>query len=146
MGIHKAIETPEIMHDLFIKYQVSTKQNPILIQDFVGKDGKEVNRKKERPLTMEGFEMYCFSKGLPADLSQYFANREGRYEDFVPVCRVIRKTIRQDQIEGGMAGIYNPSITQRLNGLTEKSEVDQIINIKKLPDWLTDPIPVSNQN
>ena len=31
--------------------------------------------------------------------------------------------IRQDQIEGGMSGIYNPSITQRLNGLTDKSEV-----------------------
>jgi hypothetical protein len=30
--------------------------------------------------------------------------------------------IRQDQIEGGMAGVYNPSITQRLNGLKENIE------------------------
>lgn len=50
------------------------------------------------------------------------ANREGRYAEFVPICRTIKQRIRNDQIEGGMAGIYNPSITQRLNGLTEKTE------------------------
>jgi hypothetical protein len=42
--------------------------------------------------------------------------------------------IRQDQIEGGMVGQYNPSITQRLNGLTEKTDVttggDKINEIK----------------
>jgi len=32
--------------------------------------------------------------------------------------------IRQDQISGGMVGQYNPSITQRLNGLVEKSQVE----------------------
>jgi hypothetical protein len=31
--------------------------------------------------------------------------------------------IRQDQIEGGMVGQFNPSITQRLNSLTEKTDV-----------------------
>ena len=30
--------------------------------------------------------------------------------------------MRQDQIEGGMAGMYNPSITQRLNSLVEKTQ------------------------
>ena len=36
-----------------------------------------------------------------------------------------------------MAGIYNPSITQRLNGLTEKTETEVIVSEKvkaKLPD------------
>ena len=35
----------------------------------------------------------------------------------------IKKAIRRDQIEGGMVGQYNPSITQRLNNLTEKTDV-----------------------
>ena len=35
--------------------------------------------------------------------------------------------ISGDQIQGGMAGLYNPSITQRLNGLVEK--VDNTVNI-----------------
>jgi hypothetical protein len=39
-----------------------------------------------------------------------------------------------------MAGIYNPSITQRLNGLTEKSEIKQDVNINKMPEWLKAPI------
>jgi hypothetical protein len=30
--------------------------------------------------------------------------------------------IRNDQIDGGMVGQYNSSITQRLNGLVEKTE------------------------
>jgi hypothetical protein len=123
-GRPKAIETPEKMWELFVEYESWVRQNPIEVQDFVGKDGDEVFRKKNRPLTMEGFEMHVFGKGIATDLDQYFANREGRYSNFVSICSRIRKTIRQDQIEGGMAGIYNPSITQRLNGLVEKVQED----------------------
>jgi len=123
MGKPKYIETPEKMWEHFEAYRQEKKSNPILVQDFVGKDGDEVNRKKERPLTLEGFEVWCFEKGIISDLSDYFENKQGRYADYIPICRVIRKIIRNDQIEGGMAGIYNPSITQRLNGLTEKSEM-----------------------
>jgi hypothetical protein len=123
MGKPKYIETPEKMWEHFEAYRQEKKSNPILVQDFVGKDGDEVNRKKERPLTLEGFEVWCFEKGIISDLSDYFENKQGRYADYIPICRTIRKIIRNDQIEGGMAGIYNPSITQRLNGLTEKSEM-----------------------
>jgi hypothetical protein len=100
-----------------------SKRNPILVQDFVGKDGFEVDRKKERPLTMEGFEVWCFENDIISDLSKYFANTDNKYSEYCAICHTIRKTIRTDQIEGGMSGIYNPSITQRLNGLTDKSEM-----------------------
>jgi hypothetical protein len=72
---------------------------------------------------MEGFEVYCFDNGIINDLSDYFGNKDGRYSSYADICLRVKKTIRNDQIEGGMAGIYNPSITQRLNGLTEKSEM-----------------------
>lgn len=119
----KNIETPEKMWEYFEAYVKEVKGKPFLVQDFVGKDGDEVYRKKEKPLTLEGFELYCMREGIIADLSQYFANTEQRYTDYQTICRAIRKTIREDQISGGMAGLYNPSITQRLNGLTDKSEV-----------------------
>lgn len=77
---------------------------------------------------MEGFENYCWKNDIARDLVQYFTNREGRYQDFVTVCTYIKKEIRDDQINGGMAGIYNPSITQRLNNLTEKIEQTQIVH------------------
>lgn len=122
MGKHKYIETPERMLNLFEDYRTEVKANPKLKNDFAGKDAQEVIKKFERPLTMEGFENYVFKKGLNADLSHYFSNYEGRYTDYLAICSHIRREIRQDQIEGGMVGIYTPSITQRLNGLVEKQE------------------------
>ncbi len=123
MGKHKYIETPEKMWELFEQYRAYTKSRPILVQDFVGKDGDEVNRKKERPLTIDGFECWCYDNEIISDLSNYFANSDNKYSDYSTICLRIRKAVRTDQIEGGMSGIYNPSITQRLNGLTDKSEM-----------------------
>jgi hypothetical protein len=122
----KNIETPELLWDLFTEYVQFKKENPILVHDFVGKDGDSVQRKKERPLTIEGFECYLYDKGVIGDLSHYFANTGGKYEGYLTICSRIRKAVRNDQIEGGMAGIYNPSITQRLNGLVEKSQNENV--------------------
>jgi len=133
----KNIETPEKMLELFEEYREKEKLNPIKVMDFVGKDGEMVYRDKETPLTMEGFECYCFEKGIISDLSHYFCNLDGRYKDYVVICSHIRKTIRQDQIRGGMAGIYNPSITQRLNGLVEKQSTEVTATVKQLP-WVDD--------
>ena len=123
-GRPKAIESPELLWEHFCNYKQWAKDNPIKVQDFVGKDGQEVYRLRERPLTIEGFENYCFEHRIINDLSDYFSNKEDRYTDFTAICSRIRKTVRQDQIEGGMAGIYNPSITQRLNSLVEKQQTD----------------------
>jgi hypothetical protein len=123
MGKNKYIETPEKMWELFELYKTETKSKPILKHVFVGKDGISDNEKREKPLTLEGFECWCYDKGIIGDLSHYFANTGNNYSDYLTICSRIRKAIRTDQIEGGMAGIYNPSITQRLNGLTDKSEM-----------------------
>lgn len=131
MGRTKLIETPEIMWELFLKYKKETKDNPILIKDWVGKDANMVLREKEKPLTVDGFECWCFDNSIISDLSHYFMNLENRYKDYIGICSRIRKAVRNDQINGGMAGIYNPSITQRLNGLVEKQEtkIDATIEI-----------------
>lgn len=122
-GRPKKIESPEIMQSLFEEYIEETKSNPILKHTFVGKDGKSVYEKRERALTLDGFELFCYKEGIINDLNDYFSNKDGRYQDFATICSRIRKRIREDQIQGGLAGVYNTSITQRLNGLTEKSEM-----------------------
>jgi hypothetical protein len=134
MARNKLIESPEILLDYFKSYKEETKKFPIKVQDYVGKDGIEVKRERERPLTMEGFESWCFDNGIINDLWDYFSNKNQKYSEFSTICMHIRKVIRQDQIEGGMVGIYNPSITQRLNGLTEKTESK--VEITDAPDWL----------
>jgi hypothetical protein len=117
----KYIETPEQMYELFEAYKANRKPREIQKATVKG----VVSEFHMPPLTMEGFDVYVMnyegtqSKGV----EQYFSNREGRYSAYVDICARIKREIRQDQIEGGMVGQYNPSITQRLNNLTEKTDV-----------------------
>lgn len=141
MAKHKYIETPEKMWELFEAYKSEVKSNPRKKHVFVGKDGNSDFERLEVPLTIEGFECWCYDMGIIGDLSHYFANTNDRYSEYLTICSRIRKAIRKDQIEGGMVGQYNPSITQRLNGLTEKVQNEQNININKMPEWLKAPIP-----
>lgn len=135
MGRYKLIDNPNHLWNLFISYKEECKSNPFLVHDFVGKDGVSVYREKQRCLTMEGFEEYVADiPDMPMDLKDYFANTNDSYADFSPICSRIIKAIRRDQIEGGMAGIYNPSITQRLNGLADKTESRVISEQPLFPD------------
>ena len=120
------IQSPEQLWELFTEYKRQTKNNPILKHTFVGKEGRSEYSELERPLTIEGFECYCADLGIIQDLSNYFANTNGRYKRFSTILTRIRKEVRNDQIGGGMAGIYNPSITARLNNLVEKKEITNV--------------------
>lgn len=121
MGKHKYIETPEKMYELFLAYKKEVKDNPRKKHTFVGKDGNSEYELLERPLTIEGFKCYCYD--LIGCVEQYFKNQDNLYTEYIPICSRIKENIRRDQIEGGMVGQYNPSITQRLNGLTDKQDV-----------------------
>jgi hypothetical protein len=117
MGKHKYIETPEKLQELFEQYKGSLK--PREIQKATAAGVKSEFHKP--PLTFEGFLNFC--EDTICCVHQYFENRDNRYLEYVNICTRIRRLIRQDQIEGGMVGQFNPSITQRLNGLTEKTDV-----------------------
>ena len=119
----KYIETPEKLWEHFENYKNETKSNPIKKHVFVGKDGNADYELIERPLTVDGFEVWCWRNEIINDLSNYFANSNNKYSEYSTICSRIRKEVRNDQIEKGLAGIYNTSITQRLNGLTDKSEI-----------------------
>jgi hypothetical protein len=134
MGKKKYIETPEIMWEHFLSYKEHVKSNPIIVKDWVGKDATDVYREKERPLTIEGFECWCYDNDIISDLSNYFANYDNKYSEYLTICSRIRKAVRNDQIEGGMAGIYNPSITQRLNGLVDKTETSVKVEQPLFPE------------
>lgn len=134
IGRPRCIESPEKMWELFQGYLNLINANPILVEDFVGKDGDRVLRQKTRPLTMEGFRAYGYDNQVT--IKHYFDNQDNAYEDFCTICSRIKDIIRANQIEGGMVGIFNPSITQRLNGLKEhqETEIKGTLNIPNLPD------------
>ena len=136
MGKRKYIETPNKLWEFFLAYKKEVKNNPILVQDYVGKDAEMVYRAKEKPLTIDGFECWCYDNEIIGDLSHYFANTNNKYDEYLTICSRIKKAVRTDQIEGGMSGIYNPSITQRLNNLVEKqeTEIKGSLSIPNVPD------------
>lgn len=117
MGKHKYIETPEKLYELFEEYKKSLK--PREIQKATPKG--VVSEFHIPPLTMSGFRTFGYKKGVT--IHHYFSNSENAYNEYRSICSHIEDEIRTDQIEGGMVGQFNPSITQRLNGLTEKQDV-----------------------
>jgi hypothetical protein len=130
------------MWELFEAYKDNIKNNPIkkieqkkgtvvLAKNYEGEAPNDfVEMPIQRPLTIEGFENYCADNGIINDLGDYFSNKDGKYSEYSTICKRIKRVIRQDQIEGGMVGIFNPSITQRLNGLVEKTD-NKNTNINK---------------
>ena len=120
--------TPDEMWNYFTKYQFDLKRNPFIVKDWVGGAGREVKREKEKPLTQEGFENFLRDKGVIKNIGDYLTNKNGQYGEFTEVLNRIKSVIRQDQIEGGMAMIYQPSITQRLNNLVERTENKHEVN------------------
>jgi hypothetical protein len=122
MSKPKYIETPEKMWELFQAYKKEVKENPRIKVEYVGRNGDKVQTPLEVPLTMEGFSNYLRREDVTTNLHDYLANTNGAYDAYSSICRAIREEVRQDQIEGGMVGQYNASITQRLNGLTEKTQ------------------------
>lgn len=126
MGRPNNIKDEQQLWELFLEYKDFVKNNPYKVIDYVGKDAIPVQREKERPLTFEGFECFVWDKGVSKGIDHIFANQNGRYKRFLSICSRIRKEIRNEQIQGGMAGMYNPSITQRLNNLVDKQQVQVV--------------------
>jgi len=102
------------------KDDVAEQSKEWLKVDYVGRNGDKKETPQKVPYTMEGFERFCYNNY--GCVNQYFDNKQGYYDDFVTICTRIKREIRENQIVGGMLGFYNPSITQRLNSLTDKTE------------------------
>jgi hypothetical protein len=137
-GRPRNLKSPEHLYEIFTKYKKYVKDNPYLVEDWVGKDATPVIRKKERPLTMEGFKIFV-ADSVDIDflnVKNYIENHENRYPEFEGVVTRIKQEIRDEQIGGGMAGMYNQNLTARINGLAEKTqtELSGTLNVPKLPD------------
>jgi len=118
----RIFKTPEELKAAFEEYKEhlkeKAKQWPKV--QYVGRNGDRVEDYPKLPLTMEGFRVYCYDEGI-GTVKHYFDNKDGYYDEFGVICSRIKEEIRNDQITGGLLGQYNPSITQRLNGLVEKT-------------------------
>jgi hypothetical protein len=131
-GRPRNVDSPQTMWDLFEEYKLDLefKADDWLKIQYVGKDAVRKVDAYKIPMTFEGFKRYCWDEEV-GDVEDYFVNDSRKYPEFSSICARIKNTIRENQITGGILGVYNPSITQRLNGLVEKQEtkIDQDISI-----------------
>jgi hypothetical protein len=119
----RIFKTPEELESAFELYKedlIEQGKEWMNVQ-YVGKDANRVSDPMKVPMTLEGFERFC--RNNYGEVGQYFDNKDSLYNDFVAICSHIRKEIRENQIIGGLLGVYNASITQRLNSLTDKQEI-----------------------
>ena len=118
------------MWDLFLEYKKEVKDNPRIKIEYVGKEGVRVETPIERPLILDGFYSFCQNK--IGCVHQYFKNQDDLYDDYMPIVTRIRDEIRNEQIDGGMCGSYNSTITARVTGLYDKQEITTTSTIQLL--------------
>ena len=121
----RIFKSPEELEHAWTLYKESLREEALewVKVQYVGKEGQRMEDALKLPYTMEGFEVFCYKNF--GTVEQYFKNKDEYYTNFVPICSHIKKEIRSNQITGGLLGVYNPSITQRLNSLVDKSEVTE---------------------
>lgn len=132
----RIFRSPDELEKAWILYKEDLKIEALewVKVQYVGKEGQRMSDPFKLPYTMEGFYVFCYKNyGV---VKEYFLNREGYYDDFNTICSHIKEEIRSNQITGGLLGVFNPSITQRLNGLSEsiKQEVSGSLNVPNMPD------------
>lgn len=144
MAKHKYITIGQ-MKDMWAAYKADLISNPRIRKVLCQKTAEMVDEELRRPFTMEGFSVFCRNYHN-VTISHYFDNTDNAYEEYRGICSHIREEIRQDQIEGGMVGQYNHSITQRLNGLTEKQENTITANVIHTTLDLGNEIPTDSNS
>lgn len=125
-------KTPEQLRNAAQGYFEWCDKNPIRGARNVHnrKDGKVTGDELlPRPYTFEGLSLHI---GIN-DYAQFVRDNQER-DGFKDVFDYIRNTIRDNQICGGMVGIYNPNLTARLNGIAEQMQVAEM----PAPQFLND--------
>jgi hypothetical protein len=120
-GRDKIFKTPEILWEAAEEYFQWCVDNPLLRQDYVGKDADEVWRKFARPFTIAGLTIFLdVNPGYWHDFRKQNAEDKG----FTDIFKKIDAIIYNQKYEGAAIGLYNPMMISRDLGLIDKSETD----------------------
>jgi hypothetical protein len=79
----------------------------------------------ERPYTMQGLCLYlnCGINYFNQFEESLKGKNDSRSKDFSLTITRIRETIQDQQVGGGLIGAYNPMLTARILGLTDKQDI-----------------------
>lgn len=130
MGLGHKLTVEEYL-DWIEKYIKETKANPKLVQEFVGKDGKSVQREKEMPISLKGFKNYMYKHGYK-NMYNYIYNNKNIHDEYIEASQHLKDLCEQDHADGAMVGIYNGQITGRLNGWADKTETSANVTVTQI--------------
>ncbi len=133
----RIFKTPEELEKVWKEYKEDLKirESEWMKVQYVGVKADRVTDGVKLPYTFQGLKRYCWDENIGC-IEQYFTNQDDCYGDFISICSRIKNEIKEHQIIGGMNGFFNPSITQRLNGLVDKKEttINAEPRVFNLPD------------
>lgn len=131
-GRDKLFESPEKMWEAACEYFQWCEDNPLIEEDWVGKDAMKVERKKMRAFTLHGLCQYL---GCNTEYFRNFKNQErSNIKDFSSVLSAIEETIYNQKFTGAAAGFLNANIIARDLGIADKQEVKQTSITVKVQD------------
>jgi len=134
-GRDKLFATPELLWQAACEYFEWCDNNPVLKEDYVGKDADKVQRELQRPYTISGLCIY-----LDASREWWAKFKGSATEDFLQVLSRIEEIIYSQKFDGAAVGVFNQSIIARDLGLADKKEVENtgniILNVPSAADGL----------
>lgn len=124
VGKPRNFETPMELLECFVDYVNEQNDNPIEVEDWVGKDAFQVKRKKYVGITQQGFYAWLFvNKGIKS-ARDYFENRDGNYDEYSAIVEFIRNYKFSNNFMGASVGELSVNLIARELGLSESSKID----------------------
>ncbi len=130
MGVHKNIESPELLWDLFTQYVKHEAENPMYKIEYVGREGNKETTPLPVPIIWEGFECWMADNNYMQDMKDYASNKEERYTDFAPVVTRIRNNCFANNFKGAAVGLFSANLIARKLGLVEKQQQEVVSELK----------------
>jgi hypothetical protein len=136
VGRPPEIKTPAMLWDLFLQYIEYNKANPFYVNDFKGNPPESVEIRKDKPLTIVGFEDFL---GVGIKWFEQFKGSDTvkNNPEFSSIITRVEASCYNHKFSGAAAGIFNANIIARDLGLADKRDIHNTIEadadeIKKL--------------
>lgn len=129
IGRPMLFSSPTLLWEEACNYFTDCDNNPIEIEDWVGKDAIKVTRKKPLPYSLAGF---CIWVDASPNWWKEFrkARTADNDTDFLAVISRIDDIIFTQQYNGAVGGLYQQNIVSRALGLVEKSDAQVKMDVK----------------
>lgn len=134
VGRPRHFETPEDLWLAALEYFAWCDANPYKVSmkdrrrekrgDKAERSAEKMYEEVPRPYTLDGLHLFL-NMHTPWKVFKENVSRRKDAEAFNTVICACEECVRNQQVGGAMIGLYSERLTARLNGISDKVEVDQ---------------------